>query len=212
MDGNGRWARRQGLPRTAGHTAGEENLARVVRGAVALGVDHLTVFGFSTENWVRPRGEVRHILSLHARLFGRVDELNELNVRIGWIGRRFDDPRARTPRFVQRAIQKAIADTSTNTGMTLTVAFDYGSRVEIADSASALVRSGEPVTASGIGRHLYQPDLPPVDVVVRTSGEQRLSNFMLWQSVGARLFFTENTWPEFTVDELSRAVSLARGE
>ena len=207
MDGNGRWARRRGLPRTAGHTAGEENLARIVRGAVALGVDHLTVFGFSTENWVRPRTEVKHILSLHARLFGRVDELNELNVRIAWIGRRFDDPRARTPRFVRRAITKAIADTSANTGMTLTVAFDYGSRTEIADAATGLLASRETMDADGLGRHLYRPDLPDVDVVVRTSGEMRISNFMLWQSVGARLFFTEHTWPDFTVDELARAVA-----
>ena len=124
MDGNGRWARRRGLPRTTGHTQGEENLARLVRVAVTRDVGWLTVFGFSTENWVRPRNEVRHILGLHRKLFGRVAELNELNVRIRWMGRPFSSPEARTPRYVQTAIRKAIADTRTNTGMVLTVAFD----------------------------------------------------------------------------------------
>ena len=131
MDGNGRWAGRRGLPRTAGHTEGEENLARLVRVAVQRDIGWLTVFGFSTENWVRPRAEVRHILGLHEKLFGRVDELNELNVRIQWIGRPFDSPRRGTPKYVQRAIRKAIADTAGNTGMVLTVAFDYGGRAEL---------------------------------------------------------------------------------
>ncbi len=134
MDGNGRWAMRQGLPRTEGHTEGEENLARLVRLAVRRDVGWLTVFGFSTENWIRPRSEVRHILGLHHKLFGRVAELNELNVRIQWIGRPFDTPDARTPRYVQRAIRKAIADTEQNTGMLLTVAFDYGARQELIDA------------------------------------------------------------------------------
>ena len=128
MDGNGRWAKRRHLQRTEGHTEGEENLARLVRVAVKRNVGWLTVFGFSTENWVRPRVEVRHILGLHKKLFGRVAELNDLNVRVQWIGRPFTSPDARTPRYVQKAIVKAIADTAGNTGMVLTVAFDYGSR------------------------------------------------------------------------------------
>ena len=173
MDGNGRWATRRHLPRTAGHTAGEENLAEVVRQCVRRNVDWLTVFGFSTENWVRPRREVRHILGLHEKLFGRVAELNELNVRITWIGRPFDDPSSRTPRHVQRAIRKAIADTSSNTGMTLTVAFDYGSRAEIVDAARRAKALGRPVTTDDLSSAMYLPDMPPVDVVVRTSGEHR---------------------------------------
>lgn len=209
MDGNGRWARRQGLPRTAGHTAGEENLAAVVRSAVALGVDHLTVFGFSTENWVRPKAEVRHILSLHARLFGRVAELNELNVRINWIGRRFDDPMARTPRFVQRAIRRAIADTAQNTGMVLTVAFDYGSRTEIADAVTRVVTNGAAVDRDNLSANLYSPGLPDVDVLVRTSGELRISNFLLWQCAGSKAYFTENTWPDFSTADLANAVAMA---
>jgi undecaprenyl diphosphate synthase len=211
MDGNGRWAKRQGLPRTAGHTEGEENLAAVVRAAVARGdVGWLTVFGFSTENWVRPRGEVRHILGLHRKLFGRVAELNELNVRVQWIGRPFDTPDARTPKYVQRAIRKAIADTSGNTGMVLTVAFDYGSHAELVHAARALLDSGEPPTAERLAEHLYLPDLPPVDVLVRTSGEQRISNFLLWQIAGCKVYFTDRTWPEFDAGDLDRAVALAR--
>ena len=210
MDGNGRWARKRGLPRTAGHTAGEENLAAVVRIAVRSGVDHLTVFGFSTENWVRPRQEVRHILGLHKKQFGRIAELNELGVRVRWIGRPFDDPTARTPRYVQRAIIKAIRDTANNSGMTLTVAFDYGSRAEIAHAAETLRRAGTMIDAESLGSAMYMPDLPPVDVLVRTSGETRVSNFLLWQSAGAPISFSTSAWPDFSEDDLKEAIALAR--
>lgn len=210
MDGNGRWATRRHLPRTAGHTAGEENLAEVVRQCVRRNVDWLTVFGFSTENWVRPRREVRHILGLHEKLFGRVAELNELNVRITWIGRPFDDPSSRTPRHVQRAIRKAIADTSSNTGMTLTVAFDYGSRAEIVDAARRAKALGRPVTADDLSSAMYLPDMPPVDVVVRTSGERRVSNFLLWQAAGAPIYFSDETWPDFSADDIDGALTLAQ--
>jgi undecaprenyl diphosphate synthase len=212
MDGNGRWAQRRNLPRTAGHTEGEENLAAVVRLAVKRDVGWLTVFGFSTENWVRPRVEVRHILGLHKKLFGRVQELNELNVRIQWIGRPFDSPDARTPKYVQRAIRKAIADTASNTGMVLTVAFDYGSRAEIvhaAEGAAAASHGG--ITEADLDAHMYLPELPAVDVVVRTSGERRISNFLLWQSAGSRVYFTEQTWPDFGAAELDAAIAVARG-
>lgn len=208
MDGNGRWAERRGQPRTAGHTEGEENIARLVRVAVTRDIGWLTVFGFSTENWVRPRTEVRHILGLHKKLFGRIAELNELNVRVQWIGRPFDSPAARTPRHIQAAIRKAIADTEQNTGMLLTVAFDYGSRSELVDAARAAQAAGEPITEESIARHLYLPELPPVDVLVRTSGEGRVSNFMLWQSAGAPVYFTDRSWPDFDADELNRALAV----
>ena len=194
----------------SGHTAGEENLAEIVRVCVRRGVDWLTVFGFSTENWIRPRREVRHILGLHEKLFGRVTELNELDVRSRWIGRRFDDPRARTPRFVQRAIAKAIEDTASNTGMTLTVAFDYGSRAEIVDAARLVVASGRPFSVDAMNRSLYDPEMPTVDVLVRTSGEKRVSNFLLWQSAGAPIHFTENTWPDFSEADVDAALAAAR--
>jgi undecaprenyl diphosphate synthase len=208
MDGNGRWALRRGLPRTEGHTEGEENLARLVRLAVRRGIGWLTVFGFSTENWIRPRSEVRHILGLHHKLFGRVAELNELNVRIQWIGRPFDTPDARTPRYVQRAIRKAIADTEQNTGMLLTVAFDYGARQELIDAVRHARADAVEITPKAIADRLYLPELPPVDVLVRTSGELRVSNFLLWQSAGAAIHFTGKTWPEFDAAELDAALAL----
>ena len=211
MDGNGRWAQRRRLPRTEGHTEGEENLARLVRIAVRRQVGWLTVFGFSTENWVRPRPEVRHILGLHKKLFGRVAELNELNVRIQWMGRPFDEPEARTPKYVQRAIRKAIQDTAGNTGMLLTVAFDYGSRAEIA-RAAALAAAEGPVDEAAIWDRLYLPELPPVDVLVRTSGEQRISNFMLWQGAAAEVLFTDESWPDFDGDDFDAALALVAGD
>lgn len=212
MDGNGRWAKRRGLPRTAGHTAGEEALATVVREASHRGVGWLTVFGFSTENWVRPPSEVRHILGLHRKLFGRIEELNANNVRVNWIGRPFDEPGSRTPANVQKAIRDAIEDTKHNTGMVLTVAFDYGSRAEIARAAqrAAAVSGQSSITPNDIARHLYDPSLPPVDVLVRTSGETRISNFMLWQAANARVFFTDCSWPDFGGRQLDNAIALAR--
>ncbi len=211
MDGNGRWARRRNLPRTAGHTEGEETLAAVVRLAVKRDIGWLTVFGFSTENWVRPRGEVRHILGLHKKLFGRIAELNDLNVRVQWIGRPFASPEARTPRYVQKAIVNAIADTAGNTGMVLTVAFDYGSRAEIVHAAETASCDGSArLSAADLDANMYLPELPPVDVVVRPSGERRISNFMLWQSAGAPVYFTEQTWPDFGPAELDAAIAVAR--
>ena len=210
MDGNGRWAKRRGLPRTAGHTAGEETLAEIVRTAAKRNVAYLTVFGFSTENWVRPPSEVRHILGLHRRLFGRIDELNANNVRVNWIGRPFDEPGARTPAPVQKAIRDAINDTKHNTGMVLTVAFDYGSRVEIARAAqrAQTKRPSKEINADAITAELYAPELPPVDVLVRTSGETRISNFLLWQAASARVYFTDCSWPDFGATQLDEALAL----
>ena len=210
MDGNGRWAKRRGLPRTAGHTAGEETLAEIVRAAAQRNVAYLTVFGFSTENWVRPPSEVRHILGLHRRLFGRIDELNANNVRVNWIGRPFDEPGARTPAPVQKAIRDAINDTKHNTGMVLTVAFDYGSRVEIARAAQRAKtnQASAEVSLDAIAAELYAPELPPVDVLVRTSGETRISNFLLWQAASARVYFTDCSWPDFGATQLDEALAL----
>lgn len=210
MDGNGRWARKRGLPRTAGHSAGEEALADIVRAASKREIAYLTVFGFSTENWVRPRAEVRHILGLHKKLFGRIAELNENNVRVNWIGRPFDEPGSRTPLYVQRAIRKAIDDTKSNTGMVLTVAFDYGSRSELTRAAKLLVKSGCELTPANLQSHLYDQSLPPVDVLVRTSGESRISNFLLWQINAAKIYFTERPWPDFDAVELDAAIALVK--
>ncbi len=208
MDGNGRWAARRGLPRTEGHTEGEENLARVVRAAVTRNIGWLTVFGFSTENWVRPRAEVRHILGLHEKLFSRISELNENNVRIRWIGRPFDSPEARTPKYVQRAIRRALQETANNTGMVLTVAFDYGGRAELMAAVRRVRREGMAITQTTVDQHLYLPDLPSVDLMIRTSGEHRVSNFLLWQSAGAKIHFTDTPWPDFDATELDAALAL----
>jgi undecaprenyl diphosphate synthase len=207
MDGNGRWANRRGLPRTEGHTAGEENLAEIVRVASARQLGWLTAFGFSTENWVRPRSEVRHILSLHRKLFARTSEMNKNNARTNWIGRPFNEEGARTPVYVQKAINKAIDDTATNTGLTVTIAFDYGSRAELVRAVKLALRTNTPVTPATIDSCLYQPAMPPVDVLVRTSGEARISNFLLWQIKGAKVYFTEHTWPDFSPTELDAALS-----
>ncbi len=171
----------------------------------------LTVFGFSTENWVRPPSEVRHILGLHRKLFGRIEELNANNVRVRWIGRPFDEPGSRTPAPIQRAIRDAIRDTSQNTGMVLTVAFDYGSRAEIVRATRLAARgTSATITPAEIARHLYDPELPPVDVLVRTSGETRISNFLLWQAQHARVYFTDAAWPDFGGAELDAALALLR--
>ena len=181
-----------------GHTEGEENLARLVRVAVRRDIGWLTVFGFSTENWIRPRAEVRHILGLHEKLFGRVAELNELNVRIQWIGRPFDSPDARTPKYVQRAIRKAIADTSANTGMLLTVAFDYGARPG-ADRRrrAACGPRGAEVTPAAIA----EPPLPAGAAAGRRARAHerraRVSNFLLWQAPAPRSTSPSKTWPDF---------------
>ena len=209
MDGNGRWAGRRGLARTAGHTEGEENLARLVRVAVRRDIGWLTVFGFSTENWIRPRAEVRHILGLHHKLFGRVAELNELNVRIQWIGRPFDDPEARTPKYVQRAIRKAIADTAGNTGMLLTVAFDYGARQELIDAVRRIRAEGvEPSRPTPSPSTSTCPSCRrstcwcarPASSGSRTSCSGR--------APGAAIHFTDKPWPDFDAAELDAALAL----
>ena len=208
MDGNGRWAGRRGLPRTDGHTEGEASLARLVRVAVTRNIDWLTVFGFSTENWRRPRPEVRHILGLHEKLFGRVAELNDLNVRIQWIGRPFDSSEAKTPKFVQRAIRKAMEDTAQNTGMTLTVCVRLRWACGTRDGGS-----GSP--QAGPRRHVDDRATPLSPRIAAswtyscgTSGERRVSNFLLWQSAGAAIHFTDTAWPDFDADELDSAIAL----
>ena len=133
--------------------------------------------------------------------------MNKNNARTNWIGRPFNEEGARTPVYVQKAINKAINDTSTNTGLTVTIAFDYGSRAELVRSVQHALKSNVPVTPHVISSHLYQPDMPPVDLLIRTSGEARISNFLLWQIKGAKVYFTEHTWPDFTSTELDAALS-----
>ena len=155
------------------------------------------------------RGET-HSFIAQASL-GRIEELNANNVRIQWIGRPFDEPGSKTPAFIQRAILQAIDDTAHNTGMVLTVAFDYGSRAELlraAQRARTNQQSAHDISPQEISSQLYAPELPPVDVVVRTSGESRISNFLLWQIKGAKVYFTERTWPDFDAHEIDNALKL----
>ena len=206
MDGNGRWARRRGLQRTDGHAAGEEALFDTVQGAVDLGIEWLTVYAFSTENWRRPRNEVRFLMNFNESLLTRRShELNDMDVRIQFIGRRD----WRVPKRVLRRMDEAIELTEDNRGMTFTIAFNYGGRAEIVDAVRAIVASGvkpEKVTEKLIRRHLYNPEMPDPDLMVRTSGEHRISNFLLWELAYCELVMAETLWPDFRRDHLAAAI------
>jgi undecaprenyl diphosphate synthase len=206
MDGNGRWATSRGLKRTDGHAAGEEALFDTVEGAKAIGIKWLTVYAFSTENWRRPAEEVRYLMGFNERLLlERRDELNEKGVRVRFIGRKG----WRVPKRVQRHIDDTEAMTAHNRDMTLTFAFNYGGRAEIVDAVQALVREGVPadkLTEKAIRSRLYAPDMPDPDLVVRTSGEFRVSNFLLWEIAYSELIFTDVLWPDFRRDHLYDAI------
>jgi undecaprenyl diphosphate synthase len=206
MDGNGRWAQRRGLPRTEGHAAGEKALFDTVEGARDIGVGWLTAWAFSTENWRRPPDEVRYLMGFNESLLvRRRDELHAKNVRVRFIGRRD----WRVPRRVLRRMDETVALTRDNTGLTLTMAFNYGGRAEIVDAVRSLVASGMPpekITEKRVRDHLYAPDMPEPDLVVRTSGEYRLSNFMLWELAYSELVFTDVLWPDFRREHLFDAI------
>jgi undecaprenyl diphosphate synthase len=206
MDGNGRWAAKRGLPRMEGHTRGEEALYDVVDGGLELGLDGLTVYAFSTENWKRPTDEVRWLLRFNEEsLVRRRDELHERGVRIRFSGRRD----WRVPKRLIRRMDEAIELTAKNTTMTFTIAFNYGGRAEIVDAVRALVASGikpNQVDERAIRRHLYDPEMPDPDLVVRTSGEFRISNFLLWELAYSELVFSEVLWPDFRRKHLFEAV------
>jgi undecaprenyl diphosphate synthase len=200
MDGNGRWAKQRGLPRTKGHEAGEQSLLDVVEGAIELGVKYLSAWAFSTENWKRPPDEVRFLMGFNRdTIRRRRDEMNEMGVRVRWAGR---EPRLW--RSVIHELQIAEQMTRHNSVLTLTMCVNYGGRAEIADAAAALaadVAGGrlrpDRITERTFAHYLYLPDLPDVDLVVRSSGEQRLSNFMLWQAAYAEFVALETLWPDF---------------
>jgi undecaprenyl diphosphate synthase len=210
MDGNGRWAQQRGLPRTEGHGAGEEALWDAVKGAVQIGLPWLTVFAFSTENWRRPPSEVRYLMNFNRSLLRRRrDELHRMNVRIRFIGRR----NWRVPRSVLKEIRIAEELTAENTGTTLSIAFNYGGRAEVVDAVKELardVRDGklrpESIDEKTIAERLYVPDMPPPDLLIRTSGEQRISNFLLWEVAYSELWFTPVFWPDFDREHLYEAI------
>jgi undecaprenyl diphosphate synthase len=210
MDGNGRWAAARGLPRVAGHRRGVEALRKTVRAASDLGISVLTIFSFSSENWSRPETEIRDLLSL-LRRFIRNDlaELHKSNVRVRIVGERED-----LKRDIRSLLEEAEDLTRNNDGLALVVAFNYGGRQEIARAARRLAAevaagrlAADAITPELLGRHLDAPDLPDPDLIIRTSGEQRLSNFLLWQAAYSELIFVPINWPDFDGAALEGAIA-----
>jgi undecaprenyl diphosphate synthase len=210
MDGNGRWATQRGLPRTEGHAAGEEAMFDTVKGGVEVGLRWLTMFAFSTENWNRPQAEVRYLMGFNRGLLRRRrDELHDLNVRVRFLGRRD----WKVPRSVLKEMDASEELTRDNTGMTLTIAFNYGGRIEIVDAVKQILEDhdagrlkGSKITPESIASRLYHADMPDPDLIVRTSGEERISNFLLWQAAYSELYFTPVLWPDFNREHLYEAI------
>ncbi len=201
MDGNGRWAKKRHLPRALGHKKGVEVVRDIVRAAGDLGLEALSLYAFSSENWKRPEDEINDLMGLlRAFIKSDIDEFAANDVRLKIIG----NYRALAPDIVS-LIDDAIARTAHNSRTTLAVALNYGSQDEIVRAANAALADGA-ITAEAIEAHLDTTDLPPLDLLIRTSGEQRLSNFMLWQAAYAEFWFTDTLWPDFTKEELARAL------
>ncbi len=209
MDGNGRWAKARGLPRAAGHRRGAEAVRRTVEAAVELGVPYLTLFSFSSENWKRPASEVEDLMALLRRyLQGEIAELHKQGIRLRVIGER-----ARLPADVVRMIEEAEQHTLSNDLLVLTMAISYGGRQEIVAAArdlAALAATGElmpeEIDESMLAARLMTFGIPDPDLLIRTSGEQRISNFMLWQCAYSELVFVDKLWPEFTAEDLAAAI------
>ncbi len=207
MDGNGRWAQRRGRPRTEGHAAGEEALMDTIWGADDLGLGWLTVYAFSTENWKRPVDEVRYLMGFNERLLlTRRDEIHARNIRMQFLGRRD----WRVPKRILRRIDETIELTQHNTGMTVSMAFNYGGRAELVDAVRRIVEAKVPadkISEKTIAAHLYDPTMPDPELVVRTSGEQRTSNFLMWETAYSEYVFTDTLWPDFRGTDLAAAIA-----
>lgn len=207
IDGNRRWAKNKGLPVFEGHHAGYKNIDVVGDAAWERGIRYLSVYIFSTENWNRSKKEVDYLMDMLVTVVVARKEINKLDkkgVRIRFLG-----SRERISKKVVAAIETAERQTKTNKKGTLALCFNYGGHLEIADALKSMVAEGvspEEVTEDNVAKHLYAPDLPPVDLIIRTSGEQRLSNFMLWRAAYSELYFTDKYWPEFTADDLDEAL------
>jgi undecaprenyl diphosphate synthase len=209
MDGNGRWATARGLPRVAGHRRGAEAVRRTVTAAAELGIEYLTLFGFSSENWKRPLAEIDDLMGLLRHyLRGEIAELHKNGVRLRVIGRR-----ERLSPDIVTLIENGEALTRDNAGLQLTVALSYGGRDEIARAAQEIAREvrlgkldPDAIGEECVQRHLFTTELPDPDLVIRTSGEQRISNFLLWQTAYAEFVFTETLWPDFAKPDLEKAV------
>lgn len=203
MDGNGRWASRRYLPRVAGHKQGVESLRRCVRACAERGVGVLTVFAFSSENWNRPADEVSGLMELLAVALGReVPQLQADGVRLHFVG-----DRTGLSRKVAAGLAQAEAATAHNGRLVLNVCFNYGGRWDIAQAAAALAAEGRPITEATLDRAMAMSHVPDPDLLIRTGGEQRISNFLLWQAAYAELFFSERLWPDFDEAELDSAIA-----
>jgi len=206
LDGNGRWAARRGLPVAAGHRAGARNVRRSVEASIDLGIHDLSVFAFSTENWSRPQDEVDALMEIFAETIEReLPDLAEQGVRVRFIGRR-----DRAPAELQRRMAAMEDRTALNTRINLWVAFDYGGRAELVEAARRIVESGvDPaeIDENVFAANLYAPELPDPDLLIRTSGEQRISNFLLWQLAYSELVFSDKLWPDFDARELRSALA-----
>lgn len=205
MDGNGRWARARGLPRLAGHRAGTENLRRIIETCVEVGVKYLTIYAFSTENWGRPEDEVKGLMGIFDEVFDReLTELHRQGARLNHIGR-LDGLR----KSLREKVVKGIERTKDNKRLVLNVAFNYGGRDEIVQAIRTMMEEGikpEEVSEELVSRYLFTAGIPDPDLVIRTSGEQRISNFLIWQAAYAEWIFPETFWPDFGREELLAAI------
>ena len=209
MDGNGRWAQARGMARSQGHVEGVKRVEEIIKYACDKGVKFLTIYAFSTENWSRPQDEVSMIMRTFIMVLGpKAKELGSHGIRINFIGRRQE-----VPAEVLKAMDEAARITMNNTTMTLNIAFNYGARAEIVDAVKSIftqVREGrikaDDIDENLISSHLYTKDQPDPDLLIRTSGEKRISNFLLWQLSYAELYFTDKCWPEFDEEEFSKAL------
>lgn len=203
MDGNGRWAKERGMIRLQGHNAGMRALKEIVRHSSQIGIKYLTVYAFSTENWKRPEDEVAGIFKLLIEYVNsEIDSLVENNVHVNILG-----DWSKVPDASQKAINRALAQTNENTGLVFNIALNYGGRAEILKAAKELIAAGNTdITEQDISDHLYTSGMPDPELIVRTSGEMRLSNFLIWQAAYSEIYVTDVFWPDFTPDELDKAL------
>jgi len=206
MDGNGRWANQRGLPRAAGHRAGTENIRRIIERFNDHGVRYLTLYAFSTENWGRPAPEVRTLIRLLGRFVKReVDNFVRNNVRLKMVGHL-----ETLPAELQRQVNDALTRTSANTGLVLSICFSYGGRDDIVTAARRMAAEHlhpEEITEEMFGNYLFTAGTPDPDLVIRTAGDTRISNFLLWQSAYAELYFTDTYWPDFGREDIDMALA-----
>lgn len=205
MDGNGRWALKRGLSRVEGHKAGTENLREIIKACVEFGIQYLTIYAFSTENWGRPVDEVDGLMHILEDVIDQeFDELNQQGVKLVHIGRL-----ERLEPGLQEKVQRSIEKTKSNTKLTVCIAWNYGGRDEIVCAIKDIIRSGfkpEEICDDVVSQHLFTAGIPDPDLIIRTSGEMRISNFLIWQSAYAEWFFTPTLWPDFNRDELRKAL------